>query len=295
MKYAAESQTYKSVLSVFYFRDASPGSVCDGSCEDSYLSTPQYKSVAKTAGIPYKHLPRNVYWLSAQGVDAFQAVVETMSKPVLVHCFAGYSATGLTLLYLLKTGVFTCEEVFRQAAAIGYEYWTSSSYVKLASQLSTSPTTCRKAADSLSRNELSSSWTSYWQAKKLTECVYIAGQIQRNHICDMKQAGFKAVANMRKGPKTLVAHQPSQEEVTLLNIHSYVPGTYQNGGRQLRANLLQARLDTNKPNSYISSNSTDNFESMNECEFGDNIGYNETLERLYLAVKKLPYYHVPGV
>lgn len=247
------------------------------------------------AGIPYKHLPRDVFWLSRNGVDTFEMTVKTMPKPILVHCFFGYSATGLTLLYLLKTRQLTCEDVFRQAAALGYEYWTNPSYVSLASQLSASPSSCKAIASSMTRNTRSSSWSSYWPAKRLTDCIYIAGQIQRDQICEIKRAGFRAIANMRKGPTTLVTNRPAQEEVTLLNIHSYNPSTYANGGRQQRANLLRARLDPSKPNSYISATSRDNFESRNECEFGDHVGYNETLERQYLATKGFQYYHVPGM
>ena len=293
LKYAAESTTYKSILSVFYF-GRHGGQVYDGSCDDFYPSTSQYLGLARVAGISYAHLPGGVRWLSVEGVKAFETSVATLRKPVLVHCYVGYSATGITLLYLLKTRQFTCADVFRHAAAIGYEYWTSPAFVSLASQLSTSPGSCRRIATTMTRNTRSPSWTSYWPAKKLTDCTYIAGQIQRNQIGQIKGAGFQAIANMRKGTRTLVTNQHSQEEVTLLNINSYRPSTYQNGGRQLRSNLLRARLDPNKPNSYISATSRDNFESRNECEFGDHIGYNEATERLYLEGNGIQYYHVPG-
>jgi protein tyrosine phosphatase (PTP) superfamily phosphohydrolase (DUF442 family) len=293
VKYAAESTTYKSILSVFYF-GSNGGRVYRGDdCADFYPSTSEYLYLARIAGIPYRHFPRGVHWLSPGGVKAFEKSVTSLPKPVLVHCYAGYSATGITLLYLLKIGQFTCDDVFRHATAAGYQYWTSRTFVSLASQLSTSPNSCRRTAARMTSNTVSPSWVNYWPAKRLTDCVYIAGQIQSDQIGQIKSAGFQTIANMRKGTHTLVTNKPSQEEVTLLNINSYWPSTYQNGGRQLRSNLLRARLDLNKPNSYISATSKDNFESLNECEFGDHIGYNETIERLYLKKNSFQYYHVP--
>lgn len=230
-----------------------------------------------------------------EGVDAIEASLTVMPKPVLVHCFAGYASSGLTLLYLLKHGQLTCEDVFKRAQAIDYEYWNDAVFVELASQLSACPNCCKEFAQSFTQMTESPTWANYWQAKRVSECVYVSGQIQRDHICEIKNGGFHTVANVRQGPKNLVTKQPSQEEVNLLNIQSAGMTTYENGGRQLRSNLLAMRLDHNKPDSYISDTAIDNFESRNECEFGDDIGYNETMERQYLVEEGIKYYHLPGL
>ena len=66
-------------------------------------------------------------------------------------------------------------------------------------------------------------------------------------------------------------------------------------GRQEIASLERNRIDPSKPNSYISSTSPVNYESSNPLEYGDAIGYNETLERLDVEQysDQMVYVHMP--
>lgn len=285
---------YSSILSIACF-DMNGGPVCSGTCDDFFPSTSEYLSLAHLAGIPYAHLPCHITWNSMDGLIAFETSLSAMPRPVLVHSYTGYASSGLILLYLLKTGRLTCENVFKRAKAIDCEYWNDPIFVQLASQLSVCLNCCREIARSFVQKTPSPTWANYWQAKRLSGCVYIAGQIQRDHICEMTNGGFHTVANLRLGTRSLVANEPSQEEVTLLNVESHVLYTYQSGGRQLRPNLLDMRLDPRKPNSYVSNTSRDNFESKNVCEFGDEIGYNETIEHMFLVNEGINYHHLPGL
>ena len=210
-----------------------------------------------------------------------------MPKPILVHCVNAFYATGIALLYLAKRGEIQCSDVFTRGRAFGFEYQGIPEFTHTAFTLTKSPS----CSPYLHKPRLPSK--RYWMAKRLTDCVYIAGQIQVGDLCSIREDGFKTIANMRKGPVIPCGNRPSQEEVTLINIDSYKPKTYESGGRQLRKNLLKFRLDATKPNSYVSPTSTDNFESQNVCEFGDEIGYNETIERIALEKYEFEYYHVP--
>ena len=103
--------------------------------------------------------------------------------------------------------------------------------------------------------------------------------------------GFKGIVNLRQGVTT--SGDPSQEEVTLLNIADDT-GTYANGGRQVETQLLDSRLNEQVLTDYISENSTLNYEDKNELEFGDDVGYSETMEMEALeAVEGLQYLHTP--
>ena len=59
--------------------------------------------------------------------------------------------------------------------------------------------------------------------------------------------------------------------------------------------LLENRIDPDKPTTYISATSDVNYESRNPLEFGDEGGYNETLERLAVEGFKdnITYVHLP--
>ncbi|KAH9490632.1 hypothetical protein Btru_052197 [Bulinus truncatus] len=54
-------------------------------------------------------------------------------------------------------------------------------------------------------------------------------------------------------------------------------------------------IDNFKPTTYINATSTKNYETINVEEFGDNIGYNETLERQSVISSHIKYYHFPLV
>ena len=102
------------------------------------------------------------------------------------------------------------------------------------------------------------------------------------------------IVNSRKGVTSPPDNTASQEEVTLLNIRD-VTGTYTGSGRQSTQQLVTSRLDPSKPNRYISQTSTVNYESRNSLEFGDDIGYNETLERrkIVQTLLAVEYIHLP--
>ena len=122
----------------------------------------------------------------------------------------------------------------------------------------------------------------YWQVLPVHGRMYAAGQMQTNQLDAIALANFTTVINLRQ-------NDPQEEEVTLLNI---ADGTGE--GRQLKGNLEKNRLDKNKDNSYISDTSEVNYESSNNLEFGDDVGYNEALEKEAFSSKpKLTYHHTP--
>ena len=289
IKYAAESGEFKSILSIFYFTEADHAFCNDTNCDDYLPDTSDYVSISDVAGIEYRHLPSNISWSSVEAVDAFEAAVDELSKPILVHCDAALAATGVTLLYLAKRNEISCSDVFSRGLEIGFDYRGVREFVQTARSVVADSTTCPDVptvSDPLA-------WKRFWEAKRLTDCVYISAQFQSDRVCNIQKDEFKVVANMRMGAFDPCGDAPSQEEVSLLNVNSSALRTYDNGGRQLTENLMNFRLDPTKPNSYISPDSTVNFESENTCEFGDAVGYNETLERLRLDESGIKYCHVP--
>ena len=83
------------------------------------------------------------------------------------------------------------------------------------------------------------------------------------------------------------------QKVSLLNIDESCFTYCEGGGRQGLNNLLKNRIDPEKMNEYISSDSPINFQGRNALEFGDDIGYNETIQKIALQQSTFEYIHTP--
>ena len=118
---------------------------------------------------------------------------------------------------------------------------------------------------------------------------YFAGQFHSTSLSVIREAGIKVILNVRTGFAVKSRLMPI-EEVTLLNIKDGT-GTYRQGGRQSKSRLLQTRIDPNKPNEYISKDSEVNYQSINPLEYGDNLGYSESLEKLDVMKNGMRYIH----
>ena len=91
------------------------------------------------------------------------------------------------------------------------------------------------------------------------------------------------------------AGKPSQEESILLNIKDRT-GTYNDTNypvRQIKENLEKNKIDPSLPNSYISTSSKVNYQQINTIQFGDDVGYNETVEQETFDKEGIEYYHMP--
>ena len=78
----------------------------------------------------------------------------------------------------------------------------------------------------------------------------------------------------------------------MLNVEDNT-GTYVGTGRQSTERLLATRIDPARRNEYISPHSTVNYERENSLEYGDDIGYNATLEKHDMESKNLTYCQTP--
>jgi hypothetical protein len=142
-------------------------------------------------------------------------------------------------------------------------------------------------------NTIPDDWLDYWLAHPVYKNWYTAAQIRKGHLEELEFIGFKSVINMRQGKIT--DGVPSQETVALVNIKDGTP-TYdseKNPLRQKDSTLKTLVLDPKNDNTHISPTSTVNYESRNYEEYGDEIGYNEDLEREHFKKFDLNYYVLP--
>ncbi|XP_070570275.1 uncharacterized protein [Ptychodera flava] len=291
IKYAAETG-FKSIISVF---DISAPAWLG----HEYLpSNREIREMTNyTLRLKYEVLSVDVAqnYLTLDNVDKFAAVVKGLPKPVLVFCNDTYTSSLTVLLHLARSKKLApkdgeqSKEFYRIGNAMGYQFDSDAHVVSLVSKATREPPV---AIVTKSPSELAK-WREYWPAKFVSPTFFDAGQVWRSHIPMIKSAGFGAVINMRQGKTSIISGQPSQEEVTLLNIPAGTQ-TYFKGNRQFILRLLETRIDPNKSNGYISPNSPWNVELQNENEFGDEIGYNAELERQAFREAGIPYYHIPA-
>ena len=236
-------------------------------------------------------------WARVSNIEHFNEMMATAAKPVLLHCYVALSATFIVLGHLAmetrKDSNFrpkvSSKEFYAMAASHGLDFSADNLRIIIAN-LTGEPIEPNPTVPELhAKNTFG-----YWHAKYIHKNIYIAGQILTSQTSAISGVGFKSIVNTRKGTLTRQGSQeiPSQEETNLINVKSNT-GVYADGGRQSTARLLATRIVTTRPNGWISVNSTVNYDSRNPLEYGDNIGYNENLEKASVEAAGFNYLHVP--
>ena len=298
IKYAAEAG-FKSILSLFTYPAGDP----PGSFGGDYLpvTVAEKVLVEQVAGLQFTALldPMDE-WSSVEAIQKFTAVAPTLKKPALLHCDRGYTIAYVALLYMANqtrhNPVFEpkirLKEFFDITASMGLDFFSRIPFEVLSEVTGIK---CPKLDDkSVPRaNFEPEDWLDYWFAHPVFKNWFIAGQITKSHVEPLKEFGYRSVVNIRPG--TTYKGKPSQGEVNLLNIKpdTGTYGTYTKEFRQTETRLKQTLIDATRPNSYISDSSEINYETINEAEFGDTIGYNENLEREAFNGSGVEYYHMP--
>lgn len=236
-------------------------------------------------------------WRTARVVRDFRAITQEVPKPILVFSDFSYEATFVVLSHFADSSSsqtsprLTSEDVLRVGSEMGFDFYRDTTLKQVLSEVT---------GEDMSAAVLPETWSvipewyrTYWLVKHVYGNWYVSGQIQRHHLAAIGTMRFESWINSRKG-KTTPPDTPSQEEVTLLNIRDRT-GTYNNGGRQTESRLLATRLDVNKSTEYISATSEVNYESRNPGEFGDDIGYNEEIQReaIRQSLPEIQYVHLP--
>lgn len=282
IKYAAEAG-FKSILSLFPYAD-DEGYNFGG---EHLPTTKEAERVAEMAGLKYATaLGPFDDWSNLQSVKKVSSVLATLPLPVLAHCDRGYTISFGVLMDLVnKTKLqpdfatkVDAKVFFDMTKVLGMDFNMDCTKETLANI--TGEEVKSEYIPKLENEP--EEWYDFWLAAPIHKNWYIAGQILQSHISELKQAGFKSVVNLRM-PK---------ETVTLLNVKEE-PESHDPASRQTIQSLKKNIIDKKKPNTYISPDSPYNFATKNPEEFGDEIGYNQNLEKEAFQKQKFPYYHMP--
>lgn len=292
IKYASEAG-FRSILSLFMYETDDYGSF-----GGEYLpTTAEAWATAHMAGLQYVALiGANDDWAGYDTLQKFSDVLPKLRRPILLHCDRGYTITFVTLMHMANQTRYNAsfepkirsEEFYKITAAMGLDF-THDDLREIVANI-----TGEEVVDNPPKHDCQpEEWLDFWLAHPVSKNWYVGGQIRKCDVKVLEVVGFKAVVNMRLG----LTHndKPSQEPVSLLNVKDGTT-TYGNESTPPRQDL--SILENNKINGhlssdYISEKSKINYEIENPLEFGDDIGYNEQLEKEIVEKSTLKYYHIP--
>lgn len=246
------------------------------------------------AGLHYDVLLTDGHLDGIEVVSRLTTLLDIAPTPVLYHCHYSNASTFYSLLYLLNQTAenpdfpngISAEDVFTRGAAMGFDFYQPD-LIEMVRAIS------QQEVTSPVKPPYDEEWyKEMWFLKPVYGNIYISGQLKSNYL-PLLENQLDTYINLRRGATSPPGNTRTQEEVTLINIRDRT-GTYTNGGRQTEQQLLNTRLDPNKTNEYIANGSNINYERRNPLEYGDDIGYNETLSRSHIeAHYSFQYFHTP--
>ena len=217
-------------------------------------------------------------WRDSESIARFGPIFDNAERPVLIHCACSWTSSVYVHLHYLNTSkIASVAAMFKSMIDHGYDPKTSDDFVlNVANEIGGESLTnadIPKYEHSLGQDE----WCGkYGFMHPVYKNVFIAGQIQSDHLGKVKDAGITDVINLRS----------TGEEVTLLNVEDDT-----GDDRQTTENLEKNIIDDTKTSAYISAAASINYEAMNGLEWGDDESYNETLEMEAFKASTVKYAH----
>lgn len=89
--------------------------------DDQSLEPDQEGKKVEELGMQYLHLPVHEGEMSEELVDKFREKIDSLSRPVYVHCKSGKRSGAFTLMHLASAEGKTGDEVIEQAKELGFE------------------------------------------------------------------------------------------------------------------------------------------------------------------------------
>ena len=284
----ASEDDFKSILSLFFI------TTTDDIHGELYSNSTIQEELITSLGMEYDRVLNTMDWKTKESFDTFVDLYTKMSKPVLFHCFQSYGTTVYGFLMEVneelkyapkpENTTFRQELFFVKAEVAGFNFYEADDLRQVVANIFEEPLLCFPPIPNLTLPEW---WFQYWNLRPVYGNIYMSSQLHVGHSNLLQAIGITNIVNVRQ-PAIDKDGNNSQEEVTLLNIKD---GT--GDDRQTKANLEANILDANKQNDYISNTSDVNYESMNALEFGDGVGYNETMEKMHFLKLGWKYTNTP--
>jgi protein tyrosine phosphatase (PTP) superfamily phosphohydrolase (DUF442 family) len=184
---------FQSILSVVYF--PTNDTVYNGVAGD-FPSTDYEGVVASSHGIKARYVVANFSVDSAKEVSS---VMDSLPRPLYVHCHVGYMANLFTQLHLYQRNEITAADIYPNSLSMGYDYQNNSDVVNLINALSgrTDVTHPEIFEQNLAAGEMS--YKSYYWTHRLgnNDMWYNAGQVLETHVNAIASAGYTTIISFR--------------------------------------------------------------------------------------------------
>ncbi|ELU00764.1 hypothetical protein CAPTEDRAFT_202160 [Capitella teleta] len=227
-----------------------------------------------------------------ESLESLTYLMQTREQPTLFHCKDSAESTFISLLYLLNNTLSDStfrpstspEDVFTIGDSMGY-------YYRQAKLIGTVSRIANMAISTTEQPVPKHPWyQTMWWLRPIADGIFLSGQIKSNYL-PLLEGQIKTYINLRRA--AVNNGNPDQEEVTLLNVRDRT-STYAIGGRQSETRLRNTRLNVSQSNDFIFEGSDVNYQRVNELEYGDHIGYNESIARSHITQNyAFEYLHTP--
>lgn len=183
---------FKSILSVVEF--ATNDTAFNG-VNGSFPSTEYETYLANAAGLEEAHLVSSFTVDSARQISS---LIDSLPKPLFVHCHVGYQANLFVQLHLYIKGEILASDIYPNSLHMGYDYLNNTDVVSLVNSL-----TGRSDVPTPERIESSlggeAKYKSYFWTHRLGDADqwYNAGQILSSHLAAIQSAGYRSVVSFR--------------------------------------------------------------------------------------------------
>jgi len=161
-----------------------------------FPSTDYEMSLATSYGLTSKYIASSLTVDSAKEVSA---IIDSLPKPLYIHCHVGYTANLFTQMHLYLKGYIQANEIYSHSLDLGYDLASNSDVVSLLNSLTGSNDTVHSEAIEQNLAAGESSYKSYYWTHRLghEDLWYNAGQVLDTHIDSIKEAGYTTYVSFR--------------------------------------------------------------------------------------------------
>jgi protein tyrosine phosphatase (PTP) superfamily phosphohydrolase (DUF442 family) len=193
LEYIAQAG-YKSILSVVEY--ATNDTLYNG-VSGNFPSSDYEMSIAKSFGLEAQYFASS---LTVESAQAISKLLNTMPKPIYVHCHVGYSANLFTQLHFYLTKQISAEDIYPHSLNMGFDYQNNSGVVSLVNSITgrDDVTTPAQIEQNLAEGE--DSYRYYYWTHRLgnSDQFFNIGQVLSTHAASIKTAGYSSVVVMRQ-------------------------------------------------------------------------------------------------
>lgn len=191
LRYIAEAG-YASVVSLTHFpSDESSYQGVSG----EWLSTDNEAALLSSYGVAFRDIDAT---LTQASFDSFAQAMNSIPKPVLVHCESGWKASLFGQLYLTRVGAAAAEDFYAHSISLGYDYQTSQDAVSFVNTIISVAVETTAPSINLALARGGDSYNDYFWVHRLgNDSWYSVGQVLESHVDAIKSAGYKSVISFR--------------------------------------------------------------------------------------------------